>query len=404
MIKYIVKLFILEILNGMGDVLILNNLPEIFEDFSESRKKGFISIKNLKDEGKKVVGTFCTYTPWEIINASSSVSVSLCAKSDETIPDAEKHLPRNLCPLIKSSYGFAITDKCPYFYFSDLIVGETTCDGKKKMYEYLGEIKNVHVMQLPQCCKGEDSHRLWKKEILKLKEKLEEEFNVEITDEKLKQSIKLRNRERLALREFYELGKMCPPPITGLEMLRVLNGSSFKWNKEEEIEDLHRLVNEAKEKYYKGERKVLENAKRILITGCPMGEATEKIIKAVEENGGVIVCYENCTGVKEISRLVDETIDPIDALTEKYLSIGCSCMSPNDNRKNLISELVDDYKVDGVIDVILQACHTYSVESYNIKRFVNEKKKIPYMSIETDYSQTDIGQIKTRIAAFIEMI
>ncbi|MCT8977374.1 double-cubane-cluster-containing anaerobic reductase [Clostridium sp. CX1] len=382
----------------------MNNLPEVFEDFSEARKQGFITIKNLKDGGKKVVGTFCTFTPWEVIHAAGAVPVSLCAKSDETIADAEKHLPRNLCPLIKSSYGFAITDKCPYFYFSDLIVGETTCDGKKKMYEYLGEIKEVHVMQLPQTYKGEDAYRLWRNEIIRLKEKLQKEFGVDVTKEELSQSIKLRNRERIALKEFYELGKMCPPPITGLEMLKVLNGASFKWDKDEEIRELKDLINRSKSEYQEGQRKVSPDAKRILITGCPMGEATEKIIKAIEENGGAVVCYENCTGIKEISKLVDETIDPIDALTEKYLNIGCSCMSPNDNRVNLLSELIDDYKVDGVIDVILQACHTYSVEAFNIKRFVNDKKKTAYMSIETDYSQTDIGQINTRIAAFIEML
>ncbi|QXE17434.1 double-cubane-cluster-containing anaerobic reductase [Clostridium sp. 001] len=382
----------------------MNDLPKIFNDFSDSRKQGFITIKNLKDEGKKVVGTFCTFTPWEIINASGALAVSLCSKNDETIEDAEKHLPRNLCPLIKSSYGFAITDKCPYFYFSDLIVGETTCDGKKKMYEYLGKLKNVHVMHLPQMPDDADSYKLWKDELIKLKEKLEKEFNITITDEKLKNSIKLRNRERKALKEFYELGKMCPPPITGIELLKILNGSSFKWDKEALINDLHNTTVKIKYAYDKGERKVSQNAKRILITGCPMGEATEKVVHAIEDNGGVVVCYEDCTGVKEISKLVDETKDPIDAIAEKYLKIGCACMTPNNNRTNLLSELINDYKIDGVVDVILQSCHPYSVESYGIKKFVNEEKKVPYMAIETDYSKTDVGQIKTRVAAFVEML
>lgn len=382
----------------------MNNLPEIFENFSEARKNGFVSIKNLKDEGKRVVGTFCTFTPWEVIHASGAIAVSLCAKSDETISEAEKYLPRNLCPLIKSSYGFAVTDKCPYFYFSNMIVGETTCDGKKKMYEYLGDIKDVHVMQLPQTSKGEDALNLWKNEVIALKQKLEKEFNAEITEEKLVEAIKLRNRERLALREFYELGKMCPPPVTGLEMLRVLNGAAFKWDKEAEIEELRELTEKAKKEYEDGQRKVPQDAKRILVTGCPMGEATEKIVKAIEENGGVVVCYENCTGVKETSRLVEEGTNPVDAIAEKYINVGCSCMSPNDNRINLLSELIDDYKVDGVIDVILQACHTFAVESLRIKRFVNNEKQLPYMSIETDYSQTDAGQLSTRIAAFIEML
>ena len=74
-----------------------------------------------------MVGVFCTYFPQEIAMAMGACVVGLCSTSDETIKDAERDLPSNLCPLIKSSYGFALTDKCPFFYFSDLIVGETTC-------------------------------------------------------------------------------------------------------------------------------------------------------------------------------------------------------------------------------------------------------------------------------------
>ena len=109
----------------------------MFEEFADQRRNSFLAIKKLKDEGTPVVGVFCTYLPKEIANAMGAAVVGLCSVSDETIPDAEKDLPRNLCPLIKSSYGFAKTDKCPFFYFSDLVVGETTCDGKKKMYELL---------------------------------------------------------------------------------------------------------------------------------------------------------------------------------------------------------------------------------------------------------------------------
>lgn len=382
----------------------MNDLPMIFEEFNEARKNGFIEVKNLKDQGKKVVGTYCVFTPWELVMAAGAIPISLCGMSEEPIEEAERHLPRNLCPLIKSSYGFAITDKCPYFYFSDLLIGETTCDGKKKMYEYLGEIKPMHVMQLPNTSCGEDSFYLWKKEMLKLKERLENEFNVEITEEQIKNAIKQRNRERMALRGFYELGKLNPPPLTGTEMLKVLYGANFKTDKEEQISSLNELSKKLLEEYAEGNNKVSSNAKRILITGCPIGGATEKVVNLIEENGGVVVCFENCSGVKANYTLVDEDKDPIDALTEKYLSTPCSCMSPNDGRIELISKLVDEYKIDGVIDVILQACHTYNVETFRIKRFLKEEKNMPYMSLETDYSQTDIGQLKTRIAAFIEML
>ena len=125
------------------------DLPEIFEEFADQRRNSFLAIKKLKEQGVPVVGAFCTYLPKELPRAMGAAVVGLCSVSDETIPDAEKDLPRNLCPLIKSSYGFAKTDKCPFFYFSDLVVGETTCDGKKKMYEMLAEFKPVYVIELP---------------------------------------------------------------------------------------------------------------------------------------------------------------------------------------------------------------------------------------------------------------
>ncbi|KNF08381.1 benzoyl-CoA reductase/2-hydroxyglutaryl-CoA dehydratase subunit, BcrC/BadD/HgdB [Gottschalkia purinilytica] len=380
------------------------SLPKAFNEFDEARQKGFIDVKELKEKGKNIVGTYCVFTPWEIILAADAIPISLCAMSDEPIPEAEKHLPRNLCPLIKSSYGFAITDTCPYFYFSDLIVGETTCDGKKKMYEYMNDIKPVHVMQLPQTTIGDDSYNLWRNEMVVLKERIEKEFNVEITDENLKQAIKARNEERRMLKKFYELGTLCPPPITGLEILKVLYGATFKTDKNEQNQTIDNMIKSVMEEYNNGVRKVSEDAPRILITGCPTGGATEKVIQIIEENGGAVVCFENCTGVKGNDTLVNEDIDPIDALTDKYLNVACSCISPNDNRIELLDRLVDEYKVDGVVDIVLQACHTYNVETYRIKKFLNENKNIPYMSIETDYSKSDIGQLQTRISAFIEML
>lgn len=381
----------------------MNNLPEKFMNFSDARRNSFITIKNLKDQGNKVVGVFCAFTPVEIIIAADATPVSLCGVSEEPIADAERYLPRNLCPLIKSSYGFAITDKCPFFYFSDMIVGETTCDGKKKMYEYLASIKEIHIMQLPQNYKDEDSYKIWNNELIRLKRRLENFYGISITNEKLKAAIKLKNKERAALSKFCELAKLEPPAITGYEMHKVLSGEGFKFDKEKLIKEIECMTVEALDRYNKGERKVLKDAKRILVTGCPLGEATEKIIKAIEENGGVVVSFENCGGAKTIGTLVDEDQEPIEALTKKYLNTACSCMTPNDNRIDLLERLCLEYKVDGVIDVILQACHTYNVETLRLKRFFN-KKELPYMSIETDYSQTDIGQINTRIAAFIEML
>ena len=382
----------------------MSNIDNIFQELMDNKKQGVIEIKDAKESGNRVVGTYCMFTPWEVISAAGAIPVTLCSTSDETILDAEKHLPRNLCPLIKSSYGFAITDKCPYFSFSDLIVAETTCDGKKKMYELLERIKPMHVMQLPQTSHRDEDLDMWKKEVVYLKERLEKEFDLEITEDMMREQIKLRNEERKALKAFYGLGKLTPPPIFGEEIQLVLEHVKTSFNKPDAIEKLNNITTEIKEFYENGGRRVEKHRPRILITGCPIGGAVEKVIKIIEENGGVVVCFENCSGVKEKEEFVDENKKPIDAIAEKYLNIPCSCMSPNDNRLQLLSKLVDEYKADGVIDVILQACHTYNVETYVVKEFIKEQKNIPYMNIETDYSQNDIGQLTTRISAFLEMI
>lgn len=120
---------------------LVKELPEIFEEFAEQRQRSFLVMKEVKDKGIPVVGAYCTYFPQEIAMAMGAVTVGLCSTSDETIPIAEKDLPKNLCPMVKASYGFAVSDKCPFFYFSDVVVGETTCDGKKKMYELMKEFK-----------------------------------------------------------------------------------------------------------------------------------------------------------------------------------------------------------------------------------------------------------------------
>lgn len=377
-------------------------LPSTFEEFNEQRKAAFIRVKDYKQAGNRLVGFLCSYTPLEIIDAAGAASVALCGTSDEVIPEAEKVLPANLCPLIKSTYGFAYSQKCPFTYFSDMIIGETTCDGKKKMYEYMAEFKAVHVMQLPNSANDAASRALWKAEILRLQQGIEARFGTPITEATLREAIMLKNRERRALANFYRVGQLNPPALSGSDILKVVYGATFRFDKEALIDELNSMAERVRQEWQDGKR--LESRPRILITGCPIGGAAEKVVRAIEDNGGWVVGYENCTGAKATEQCVEETGDVYDALTDKYLAIGCSCISPNDQRLKMLSQMVEEYQADGVVDVILQACHTYAVESLAIKRHVRQQHNIPYIAIETDYSSADIGQLSTRVAAFIEML
>ena len=376
-------------------------LPEVFEEFAEARKNSFLAIKKIKDAGTPIVGVFCTYLPREIANAMGAAVVGLCSVSDETIPDAEKDLPRNLCPLIKSSYGFARTDKCPFFYFSDLVVGETTCDGKKKMYEMLAEFKPVHVVQLPNS-QTEAGYELYRKELIRFKEVLEEKFEVKITEEAIAKEIKKRNGINRALTRLQYTMAQDPAPVMGLDIINTVYGSGFQMNLDTLEETIDAVTDKIEKEYQEG--KNVGKKPRILVTGSPSGGAALKVIRAIEENGGVVVCFENCTGMKPLAEVDEENPDVYDALSRKYLSIGCSCMSPNKARMELLEKLIKDFKADAVVDLVLQACHTYNVETAMVKKLVKDKMGIPYTVVETDYSQADIGQIQTRMAAFIEML
>ena len=383
----------------------MHDIESIFEKMREGVRMGPIQVKELKEAGVPVVGTYCTYTPWELIRAAGGIAVSLCSTSEKPIAAAERHLPRNLCPLIKSSYGFALTDTCPYFHFCDLVVGETTCDGKKKMYEYLAELRPTHVMQLPQTTDHVLSQELWRYEVMRLKKKLEEQFGVQITEEKLRAAIELRNKMHQTMLRFYDLSQLDAPVVTGRETMLVSDYLKFTFDYEKSMALVDELTKKLKENYLEGERRVNPDAVRILITGCPMGKSLEKVADAIEspDAGGVVVGFENCGNLKCSSIAVDETKDPISAITEKYLNIPCSVMSPNHGRIALIKEYVQKYRAAGVADVILQACHTYSVESRAIKEAL-KKENVGYISIETDYSQGDSGQLSTRFGAFTEML
>ncbi|MDY2626869.1 MAG: double-cubane-cluster-containing anaerobic reductase [Lachnospiraceae bacterium] len=381
-----------------------NELPEKFDEFVEARKQGFLAAKEFKENGGRLAGFLCSYTPIEVLMAGGISTVGLCGTSNETVPDAEKVLPKNLCPLIKSTYGFAYSEKCPYTYFSDIIIGETTCDGKKKMYELLSELKDVYVLHLPQGQGRPYSKDIWYQEVKMLKERLEEKFGIEITDEALREAVKKRNKLRRAITEMYELQANVPPAMKGTQMMLTLMSGSFKFNVDEYIDGVLKVVEKAKADYAEGKSTVSLKDKRILLTGCPSSGVIQKIGMVIENNGGVIVCLDDCGGERTNRMLIDEDADDIlRAISDRYLEINCSVMTTNEARLENTRAMIEKYKVDGVIEVVLQACHTFNVESVKVCRMV-EDMGIPYMKLETDYSTSDSGQLETRISAFLEML
>ena len=379
-------------------------LPTEFESYEQARRDGFIKAKNFKEAGGKIAGCLCTYTPLEVLDAAGIAPISLCGTSEETIPAAEQVLPKNLCPLIKSTYGFAVTDKCPYTYFSDIIIGETTCDGKKKMYELLGEIKDTHILHLPQSQARSYSGNNWYEEIQLLKQVLEEKFSSPITEEALRQAVKKRNELRRAKLDLFNLQSSVPPAAWGTEIMVALHSGGFSFDLNQYTQGILTLVTDKRRSLTNGSSPVPTGAKRILLTGCPTGGVIKKIGEVIERNGGVIVCLDDCSGERTNRSMIDESADDIlRAISDHYLGIHCSVMTPNDQRTANTAQMLEQYKVDGVIDLVLLACHTFNVESTRMASAVRGQG-VPYMKLETDYSPADSGQIENRIAAFIEML
>ena len=379
-------------------------LPRTFEEFNEQRKASFIHVKDFKQAGNRLVGFLCSYTPLEIIDAVGASSVALCGTSDEVIPEAEKVLPANLCPLIKSTYGFAYSEKCPFTYFSDMIVGETTCDGKKKMYELLSELKETHILHLPQGRDRAYESDGWYEECRLLLERLEKLYGITITDEDLRAAAARRNRLREAQLSMFELQALEPPAMTGVELMSTMFAGTFSFDIVSYTKKIEETVAARKSAYEAGERPVPADAKRILITGCPVGGVINKIGRTIETNGGAIVCMDDCSGERTARMMVDENApDILRAISDRYLDINCSVMTPNDGRIENTLAMCEKYHVDGVVENVLTACHTFNVESARMQKAV-EGAGIPYLKIETDYSAGDQGQIDTRIAAFIETL
>lgn len=376
------------------------SLPKNFETFNEARKKSFMALYEAKQSGKKVIGVFCSYTPVELVYAAGAISVGLCGKSEQGIPEAEAHLPKTLCPLIKASYGMALSDQCPFFYFSDGILAETTCDGKKKMYELMNHIKPVHVMNLPQGRDQALAIESWTDEVKRAAHFLENLFGVTITEDKLHDAIVYRNKVRQAIVDIYETAKLKPSPVSGYEISTVAESADFHFTDDDLVAKLQKIAREFRERL----RNDGAGRPRVLITGCPNAGVRDKVIKRLEELGADYVCADNCAGPRTQKFMVDENSDPYRAIAERYLKINCSVMTPNTTRLDDIRALVHEYQADGVIEVVLHGCHTFAVEAFSVMNLVQNELGLPYLRLDTDFSQSDKGQIETRLEAFVEIM
>ncbi|NCC24173.1 MAG: 2-hydroxyacyl-CoA dehydratase [Deltaproteobacteria bacterium] len=376
-------------------------------DFVLSEVHG-LRIKELQDakaQGRKVIGSFCVFVPEEISLAADAVHVGLCSGADAGKEEAEKLVPRNTCALIKSFIGFKMAKLCPFTESCDLIVGETTCDGKKKAYEAFGELVPMLVMEVPQQKRACD-RELWKAEVLRYMVEVEKLTGKTITAEKLKAAIKTVNDRRRVLQRLNRLREADPAPISGRDAL-LINQVGFYDDPVRFTASISTLCDQIEERIKAGQGVAPKGTPRLLLSGCPMAVPNWKLPYVIESSGAVIVGEESCIGTRNTRDLVDESGETleemIETIVDRYLKIDCACFTPNTERMDNVAAIARELKADGVVQYTLMFCQPYGHEAIKLGNRL-EKESIPSLAIETDYSMEDVEQLKTRVEAFVEML
>ncbi len=377
-------------------------------DFVMSEVHG-LRIRELLDAkaaGRKVVGSFCVYVPEELILALDGVSVGLCAGAEFGFEAAESYLPRTTCALIKSFFGFALEKVCPYLATTDLVVGEATCDGKKKAYEaFSGMVKRFYAMDMPQHHSGE-GRALLRAEFEKLARELEDLTGRRLEVEPLRAAIGTVNAKRAALARLAQLRAADPPPISGLDAL-LINQIAFYDDPARFTKAVHDVCDELEGRVARGEGVMPAGTPRVILSGCPMAVPNWKVPAIVEQAGAVVVGEESCVGERGQRNLVEATGDTLDELmdrlVDRYFQIDCAIYTPNPERQEHTRAMQRSLHADGVIHYALQFCTPYQMEAFTMERHL-EGENVPVLRIETDYGAEDVGQLRTRIEAFVERL
>ena len=397
--------------NAYQDIyLSQQNRPEStsYFDFvmSEIHGQRIQELMREKQQGRKIVGSYCVFVPEEIVQAANATLVGLCSGADFALEEVEKYLPRTTCSLIKSSLGFKLGRVCPFLEGSDMIVGENTCDGKKKFYETLRDlVPTMYVMDLPQM-KTEQGRQLLRAEFYRFLEAMQDLTGATVDAEALLNGIRIVNEKRKALHRLQSLRTADPAPISGLDAL--LASQIFLYEDPRRFaREVHRICDELEERIERGEGAFPANAPRILVSGCPMAVPNWKVPHVVESAGAVIVGEESCVGERGSRNTTQETGESLEelmeAVIERYFQIDCAIFTPNPDRTEHILDMADRYRADGVIHYGLQFCQPYLIESFGVEKTL-ENKGIPVLRLETDYSQEDLGQLQTRVEAFLELL
>ncbi len=362
--------------------------------------------------GKKIIGYFCMFAPTELILAADAIPVRVNSGWYDTAKIGDRVVPVEVCPVVRSTIGAKMIGLSPYLELSDALISVLTCDGMTKLGEFISDYKPVWTMPLPRIKDSDQSMRFWSGEIKTMKGQIEALTGNKITAKKLRASIELIQKATRTFRRLQELRKG-PPVIMGRDAMLV--NQTFMWD------DIKRWTEKTDALCDELEKRVREkiwacppDTPRVMVTGTPMiWPDNWKLPTLVEEAYpmGVIVADELCSSERILYDPVgiDEWSmdDMIHAISERYLMAStCPCFTSkdgNEDRINWLLNKVKEWKINGVIYYVVRGCMLYAMEYTRVKK-VLDSINIPVYYLDTEYTREDVGQMKTRVEAFLEML
>ncbi len=382
--------------------------PQGMEYFYDLFRRVYCKGESLQREGT-LVGTTCIHAPEELVYAMGATPMRLCNGSYHYDQIGGDFMPAKSCSLVKATLGMLHSDDAlPGGGRPDLVVNPTTCDQKKKssvMIQGMGY--DVYDLELPPAKDSEEARLYWQRSVRNFSLELGKLTGKKLTRKNLKAAMARTSRAQAAFRALHNLRKSSPSLFLGKDAFLVTNAYFFddidRWT-----EAVEKLIVELKQRQEEGFQAAQRKAPRILFTGSPPIFPNLKLPLLIEEVGGVVVADETCSANRMLYDMtaVDEwrLHDMVDALADKHLK-PCTCPIFTDNldRQRRLLELAESFNVDGVVYQAFSGCQVYEMEQSTIAAALSEKQ-IPMLYVETDYSHDDMGQLSTRIEAFLESI
>jgi benzoyl-CoA reductase/2-hydroxyglutaryl-CoA dehydratase subunit BcrC/BadD/HgdB len=391
------------------------NRPEAMKYFDEiadifgPRQR---EIQAEKDKGKKVIGYTCLFAPTELILAADAIPVRVNSGWYDTSKIGDRVVPVEVCPVVRSTIGAKMIELSPFLEQSDAIISVLTCDAMTKLSEILSDSKTVWDMNIPRIKDSNQSLRFWNDEIRQMKAQIEEFTGNKITRKKLRAVIEQTQRATKAFRRLQDLRKG-PPVIMGRDAMLV--NQAYLWDDNKRwTEKTEALCDELDKRLQRKEWVCSPDTPRVLVTGTPMfWPDSWKLPTLIEEANpkGIIVADELCSGERILSDPVgvDEWSmdDMLSAIGDRYLMAStCPCFTSEDGNEDRINWLINkvkEWNVQGVIYNVVRGCMLYAMEYTRIKKAL-DKINIPVYYLDTEYTREDVGQMKTRVEAFLEML